>query len=71
MKEDSFIAWPLIRSSKQHTFSYTGNKVGPGRKMEALVVDDDPHICRSADLKFVTLLTKVSREYFVFFFGYP
>ena len=29
-----------FRNSKQHTFSGTGNKVGPRRKMEAVVVDE-------------------------------
>jgi len=29
-----------FRSSTQHTFSYTGNKVGPRRKLEAVMVDE-------------------------------
>ena len=58
----------VLRSRKQNTFSCTGNKVGPRRKIEAFVVEDDPHICWSVDLKTVILLTKVPENIFCFFF---
>ena len=45
----------------------TRNKVGPRKTLEAVVVDEDPHIYWSVDFKAVTLLIKVPDNMFRFY----
>jgi hypothetical protein len=69
MKENGQFHCPAaFSSSKQQTFSCTGNKVRHRRKMDASVADEDPHICWSVDFITVTLLIKVPHNTFCFSF---